>query len=85
MKKFFKKLTFKKQQTIIVFAYARIMQFPDNDFIIPNITTKTFNESVHNIMPVKVHFDHSQEEKIQGNAHQFSNWALGKTAIFLRV
>ena len=53
------------------------MQFPDDDFIIPNIATKNLFAYVNNIMTVKILLHHSHVAgKIHGYAHKFCNWKV---------
>ena len=72
--KVFQKITFPETLKDNGFFFARIMQFPYDDFIIPNIVTKTFFKSFHNAMIVKIHLHHFHViGKIHDYAHEFSN------------
>ena len=74
MKNSFKKVTFKQPSKIMAFVYTIIKQFPDDDFIIPNIVTKNFFKSVCNITTVKIFLHHSNATgKIHGYAYDFCN------------
>lgn len=55
-------------------VYTIIKQFPDDDFIIPNIVTKNFFKSVCNITIVKIFLHHSNATgKIHGYEYDFCN------------
>ena len=59
----------------MVFIYTKIIDFPDDDFVIPNIVTEIFFESVNNVMIVKIHLHHLHVTgKIHDYAHNICNW-----------